>query len=123
MSFNRSSGQGKKVVVVIDTLIGNNEDFFHVSFIAANDYTIGKNSELIPIDDSAVAVLPNNTHPHIVSSIVVSSASDLLLPLDSKHGRFTIKNIDKLDTLRIAKWEILKNDLPDTTVSVCVTIG
>lgn len=98
-------------MLVIDTVIGNKD--YYIDILTFNGNTETTTSARFAYDSSYLGYI-GNTYPQLTEAIAVNQKTHLSLPLDNKGGTFVIKNITHSDTLRILKWEILVNNLPDT---------
>lgn len=90
-------------VIIIDTLAGYNEEFAYNS--------LGSHLLLFTGD----CEYPYQTYDESPNLIMVySDTCDLELLLDNKGGRATLRKLKLHDTIRINKWTVYKNGLPDS---------
>ena len=105
-------GQEREIVFIIDTVITNSEEL---------RYGIGwewlDQNRDIPAEFVYTDAILKKTYPNFIQEIKFydSVETDIIMPLDDKHGEFFIRGINRvLDTLRIRKWTVIQNDLSDT---------
>lgn len=104
-------GQVKHITLVIDTLITNNKRFF----IAQTE----ANFTAFPLEVEREEILIDSVnHPNLIYVLpLINDSAKIWLSLDNNRGYLEFINLYNLDidTIRINKFEVLNNCIPDTT--------
>lgn len=104
-------GQVKHITLVIDTLITNNKRFY----IAQTE----ANFTAFPLEVEREKILIDTVnHPNLIYVLsLINDSAKIWLSVDSKGGYLELINLYSLqiDTIRINKFEVLNNCIPDTT--------
>ena len=107
------NGQGKKIILIIDTLFIQNGNDFHVGISNKNNLISGLGEY---IEDSLYN-RQHNKYPNFYCSIVLNSdSSNIQLSLDNENGYINLINVysSKYDTIRLSKHIVYDNCYNDT---------
>ncbi len=106
-----TTGQVEHITLIIDTLITNNNRFY----IAQTE----ANFPAFPLEVERERMsLDSVNHPNLTYVLpLIDDSAKIWLSVDSKGGYLELINLYALqiDTIRINKFEVLNNCIPDTT--------
>lgn len=105
-------GQGRKITLIIDTLVDSDYNF-KVAISNANNFKFGIGEY---VEDS-LSIRQYNKYPNFYCSIIVKSdSSGIQLTLDNDNGYINLLNFcdSKFDTIRLSKHVVYDNCNNDT---------